>query len=619
MLKFERVSVEDNFFDDLGAHSLLMARFCAAIRKDAGCPTCPCATSTCNPTSRARRAIWMHAADGETLTRPRASRSASRPTSPTTAAARRSSLFYVGFGAVGSVVARRRPRLDVCADRRSAAALSARSSAFAVAAVLRPHRLSDRCEMAADRPLEGGGDPDLEPALLPLLGGQDSDRAPRRSRSSAAARSTISICGCSAPGSARTPSSTRASCRSAPISFRSATTRSCARTRVLLGYKAQSNYIHIGPIDIGGDAFVGEASVLDIDTAMGDGAQLGHASSLQQRPAHAGRQALPRLAGGGDDHRLLQGRADELHARCGAGSITRLPGRRCFAGRCRCRSCSSSLLVPAIWYELVSGVPSSAPIDPARSMLLAARDRGARRSPSCWSRSSPGLLGIVRRPAPAQPVPEGGPDLRALRLPLLAAAQIVAALSNSRVLQPAVRRQLVHRALYALHRLEPQQGRADRLQLRHQPAARQSVPCEIGTGTMVSDGLSMINMHDVELARSSSSTRRSASATISATTSTIRPAARTGDNCLLGTKVMIPIDGPVRENVGLLGSPCLRDPARGRRATRSLQAASTRNRRQRHPQKNRHNLVTIVLLPAERAGSCCSSTLALGGRSLIYG
>ncbi len=27
------VSVEDNFFDDLGAHSLLMARFCARVRK----------------------------------------------------------------------------------------------------------------------------------------------------------------------------------------------------------------------------------------------------------------------------------------------------------------------------------------------------------------------------------------------------------------------------------------------------------------------------------------------------------------------------------------------------------------------------------------------------------
>ena len=32
-MKIERVSVTDNFFQDLGAHSLLMARFAAEIRK----------------------------------------------------------------------------------------------------------------------------------------------------------------------------------------------------------------------------------------------------------------------------------------------------------------------------------------------------------------------------------------------------------------------------------------------------------------------------------------------------------------------------------------------------------------------------------------------------------
>ena len=36
--------------------------------------------------------------------------------------------------------------------------------------------------------------------------------------------------------------------------------------------------------------------------------------------------------------------------------------------------------------------------------------------------------------------------------------------------------------------------------------------------------------------------------------------ARTGDNCLLATKVMVPIDGPVRQDVGLLGSPAFEIP-----------------------------------------------------------
>ena len=36
MIRVERVSTEHNFFQDLGAHSLLMARFCAEIRKNPG-------------------------------------------------------------------------------------------------------------------------------------------------------------------------------------------------------------------------------------------------------------------------------------------------------------------------------------------------------------------------------------------------------------------------------------------------------------------------------------------------------------------------------------------------------------------------------------------------------
>jgi non-ribosomal peptide synthetase-like protein len=38
------------------------------------------------------------------------------------------------------------------------------------------------------------------------------------------------------------------------------------------------------------------------------------------------------------------------------------------------------------------------------------------------------------------------------------------------------------------------------------------------------------------------------------------PDAKTGENCLLASRVMIPIDGPVRENVGLLGSPSFEIP-----------------------------------------------------------
>ena len=51
---------------------------------------------------------------------------------------------------------------------------------------------------------------------------------------------------------------------------------------MILGFRAQSGYIHTGPLTIGRDAFVGVGSTLDIDTRIGDGAQLGHSSSLHR-------------------------------------------------------------------------------------------------------------------------------------------------------------------------------------------------------------------------------------------------------------------------------------------------------------------------------------------------
>src|SRR2546430_6823935 len=52
-------------------------------------------------------------------------------------------------------------------------------------------------------------------------------------------------------------------------------------------YRAQAGRLELGPVTLGRDVFVGERSVLDINTSMRDRAQLGHASGL-----HSG-QAVP--------------------------------------------------------------------------------------------------------------------------------------------------------------------------------------------------------------------------------------------------------------------------------------------------------------------------------------
>src|SRR5207244_4787002 len=49
-----------------------------------------------------------------------------------------------------------------------------------------------------------------------------------------------------------------------------------------LCYRAQAGRIEIGPVTLGRDVFVGEMSVLDINTSMGDGAPLGQTSALHR-------------------------------------------------------------------------------------------------------------------------------------------------------------------------------------------------------------------------------------------------------------------------------------------------------------------------------------------------
>src|SRR5947208_2391002 len=59
------------------------------------------------------------------------------------------------------------------------------------------------------------------------------------------------------------------------------------RESFFLCYRAQAGRIETGAVTLGRNVFIGERTVLDINTSMGDGAQLGHTSAL-----HSG-QAVP--------------------------------------------------------------------------------------------------------------------------------------------------------------------------------------------------------------------------------------------------------------------------------------------------------------------------------------
>jgi hypothetical protein len=74
--------------------------------------------------------------------------------------------------------------------------------------------------------------------------------------------------------------------------------------------------------------------------------------------------------------------------------------------------------------------------------------------------------------------------------------------------------------------------------------------------------------------------------------------ARVGDNVLLATKAALPLDGPVRRDVGLLGSPAFEIPRTVHRDADEQREAE--ELRRGLAGKNRYNLRTIALFTLVR-------------------
>ncbi|HZA51128.1 MAG TPA: Pls/PosA family non-ribosomal peptide synthetase, partial [Myxococcaceae bacterium] len=116
--------------------------------------------------------------------------------------------------------------------------------------------------------------------------------------------------------------------------------------------------------------------------------------------------------------------------------------------------------------------------------------------------------------------------------------------------------------------------------------------CSVGSGTMIADGLMMVN--DEVSSTSFRVSRASVGPHNFVGNDVIYPAGgRTGDNCLLAVKVMVPLDGKVREGVGLLGSPPFEIPRSVERDSRFDHLMSGEAMRRGLAAKNRFNLRTI--------------------------
>ena len=336
-------------------------------------------------------------------------------------------------------------------------------------------------------------------------------------------------------------------------------------------YRAERGVIQPGPVTLGRDVVVGEATVLDIETSMGDGAQLGHASSL-----HAG-QSVP--AGERRHGYSAEGRTEVDYR--GVEPLDGATWRKVAYSVAQVLGVVALRLPLAIGFAAIviaglAGLPALA----ASFVLL-------------FGSMLAGLLFVGTVP-------------RALNL-FIEPDRVYPLYGFHYGVQRAIERitnvtffpRLLGDSSYIVHYLRwlgydlsevEQTGSNFGLEVKHE----NPFLCTVGSGTIVADGLSIVNA-DV-----SSTSFRVSRATIGARSFLGNyivhpPRGRTGDNVLLATKAMVPLDGEVREDVGLLGSPSFEIPRSVQRDGRFDHLRWGHEMRRRLAAKNKHNAVTIGL------------------------
>ncbi|MFJ6416402.1 Pls/PosA family non-ribosomal peptide synthetase [Paeniglutamicibacter sp. NPDC091659] len=348
------------------------------------------------------------------------------------------------------------------------------------------------------------------------------------------------------------------------------------------GYRAHRGVIQLGPVTLGKNVLVGEKTVLDIDTAMGDGSQLGHSSSLQRGqvvPAHQSWHGTPAQRTD-TDYRAVEPALCTLRRK----------------------------IIYSFWVVFNRLFL----IAPLGIFLVAEFLPGYLQSGLLWKdtgRFSAELL-VVSFVAVAVGIIGG--LLVVATLPRLlnqfltpgkvyplygfhyAVQRTVARITNLRYFKHLAGDSSL--ILYYLnwigyHHPNPvQTGSNYGVEVKHDTPFMVTV----GSGTMVSDGLSIIT------AEVSNTSFRLAPTRIGGNNFfgndvTYPPAGKTGENCLFGTRAMVPIDGSIREGIGLLGSPSFEIPRSVQRDAAFDDLKSAEEMGMRLPAKNRHNGVTLAM------------------------
>jgi non-ribosomal peptide synthetase-like protein len=376
-------------------------------------------------------------------------------------------------------------------------------------------------------------------------------------------------------------------------------------------YRAQAGVIQTGAVTIGRNVLVGEMTVLDIETSLGEWAQLGHSSSL-----HAG-QAVP---AGQHWHGSPAQRTDT--------DYRTVPRVGCSAWRRASYAAMQLLVAPVLYMPLGIGivavlltqVPQLAVLlGPGPSALTSWTFYGQALVASLLLFFGPllvGLLVVGTVPRVLSRAIRPGTVYRLYGIHF-GIHRTIALITNVRFYKTIFGDSswIVGYLRYLGYHLRPvrQTGSNFGTQLKHE------VPhfSFVGTGTMVADGLSIMN------ADYSSTAFRVSWVSIGARNflgnHVAYPAgARTGENCLLATKVMVPFDGPVREGVGLLGSPSFEIPRSVERDVGIDRTVSPADRRGQLAAKNRHNAGTIGMYLLARWLHVLGITLIVEASAGLY-
>jgi non-ribosomal peptide synthetase-like protein len=353
------------------------------------------------------------------------------------------------------------------------------------------------------------------------------------------------------------------------------------------GYRAHAGRIQTGAVTIGRNVVVGEATVIDIDVTMGDRAQLGHASTL-----HAG-QAVP----DGEHWHGTPGRRTET-------DFLGVEPTHSSSWRQALYTISQLLSLFLVYAPL--GVGGLVLLFVALPSLDVFSDDGAAQALTGWAFYV---------------------DALAVSFVLFFGAVVVGLtvmLTVPRVLNLAIKPDRVYRLYgfhYGLHRaivrltnikfmtnlagdssyivhmlrgLGYDLGKVVQTGANFGGNVKHESPylSSVGSGTMVADALSMMNADfsstSFRVSRTSIGSRNFLGNGV-----VVPSRSKAGDNCLLATKVMVPIDGSIRENVGLLGSPPFEIPRSVERDKKFDHLKSGDEFGRRLAAKNRHNIASI--------------------------